>query len=229
MAAAAAGCGSCDKTKVVLPRGSKIPDFQENPLDVLLERLSRQVAVPVLRATGHTPNAITGYSFACGLVALACLAHGRVHAACVWLALGYFFDVVDGQYARTFGLVTHAGDVFDHMTDLVVAAGLGVLLVVRYGVAAGALVGGLALAGSVLSLGCQQRNVAAAATTPGERPQSPRRGGGESLDRLRRVCPDRRMVRVTRFLGGATSVLVVILGCLLLERRRGGGITAPHG
>lgn len=189
-----------------LPRGSKLPDHQANPLDVALERLSREAVVPWLRATGHTPNVITAYSFACGLVALVHLARGRIGAFGLWLTLSYFFDVVDGQFARSFDMVTHVGDILDHGTDAIVAVGCWALLAGRHGVLPATALFLPLLLGNVLMFGCQQQNC----------PPAP----AESLDRLRAVCPDRRWVRVTRFLGGGTGVLIIILGSWALERRR---------
>ncbi len=98
----------------------KIPAHQENPVDDALIRLA-ELTAPAFKATGHTPNMLTGYSLVLGLAAVWALAAGWASwtFAALWMA-SYFFDCADGFYARAYGMVSQGGDLFDHVKDVVV-------------------------------------------------------------------------------------------------------------
>jgi phosphatidylglycerophosphate synthase len=187
--------------------GNKIADVHENPVDIVLLRISERL-LPVLHATGHSPNHITTYSFALGLTSVYCLYHHRVSLFAVLFFVSYFFDCVDGQYARRYRQVTAFGDAYDHGTDVVVALLLGVVLVVRYAHITRplhiALIGCLVYL-NAMSFGCQQ------CVYNG--------GNAELLDGLHAVCPSRGAIHWTRFFGGGTTVLLLVLLVLLLQRR----------
>jgi hypothetical protein len=99
--------------------GNKLPQDEENPVDRVFLRITASLA-PYFRATHHTPNMLTTYSFVCGLLGLAALAHGHVGWFTSLLLLSYLFDCADGQFARRYGMVTTFGDLYDHGTDLLV-------------------------------------------------------------------------------------------------------------
>jgi phosphatidylglycerophosphate synthase len=188
--------------------GNKLSDEHENPVDILFLRLGDCIR-PALRSTGHTPNVITTYSFVCGLASVYALYRGRVPAFAVLFLLSYFFDCVDGQYARAYGMTTEWGDWYDHATDVVVLALLAVVVTVRYraaltpayGVAAAAVV-----ALMLVNFGCQQRAYA------GQRPP-------ETLDAVRGLCPSDGMLPWTRFFGSGTAVVAFVLFIVHLHAR----------
>lgn len=188
--------------------GNKLADLHENPVDVVLLRISERV-LPVFRAAGHTPNDITTYSFAFGLLSVYCLYHRRVIAFAALFFVSYFLDCVDGQYARRYRQVTALGDAYDHGTDVAVLLLLAVVLAVRYAHAATPVHAVLVAAFlylNAVSFGCQQRVYA------GD-------GDGELLDRLHGACPSRAAIHWTRFFGGGTTVLLLVTLVLLLQRR----------
>ena len=77
----------------------------------------------------HTPNMITTYSFATGLLAVWALWHRRISLFMLLFSTSYIFDCLDGQFARRYDMCTKFGDVYDHVTDMFIYfAVLGVVL-----------------------------------------------------------------------------------------------------
>ena len=170
---------------------NKINSSFENPIDKILLRLV-DVLNPIFRATGHTPNAITTYSFAFGLLSVFFLYTGRATLFVVFLFLSYLMDCLDGSFARKYNMVTQLGDVYDHVTDFVVMSLFAMLLYHRVSLSVGLLVAGAALL-MCCHLGCQQRNCTAGAC-----------GDGELLDSFKCLCPDARWIRLTKYFGSGT-------------------------
>ena len=97
----------------------KIPNEIDNPIDnVLIEGADR--LCPVLYQTGHTPNIITTYSLITGLLSAYFLYHGKLWLFVLFYTLSYFFDCVDGHFARKYDMITDFGDAYDHFKDIFV-------------------------------------------------------------------------------------------------------------
>jgi len=79
---------------------------------------------PVFRALHMTPNHITVLSGVFGVACvLAILLEHWVLAGWFYF-VSYFFDVADGNYARTYNMVTQFGDLLDHAKDAIVVLGV---------------------------------------------------------------------------------------------------------
>lgn len=180
--------------------GRKIPASMENPLDNVLiwvcERLS-----PFFRSLGHTPNALTTYSLITGLGSVYSLWQGNLWTFAILWFVSYFFDCIDGYFARKYDMVTAFGDMYDHVKDTVVNALLFVVALARYRSSVsvwhiGVVVASLALMG--MHLGCQERIYSA-------------RGGEDSvLTHLTRMCPDPDWIYATRWVGTGTFQVVAV-------------------
>ena len=170
--------------------GFKISSNHENPLDILLTRLASTLN-PVFRATGHSPNLITTYSFIAGLLAVYFLYQGHI----------VLFSVL--FFARQYHLESKFGDLYDHITDVVVFSLIVVVVILRYRSVIdwlAILIFGGVLMLTLVHLGCQQRNC------------SPRNcKGDETLDGLKTLCTDRRHIAWTRYFGTGTFIVVIIL------------------
>ena len=182
--------------------GFKISSNHENPLDILLTRLASTLN-PVFRATGHSPNLITTYSFIAGLLAVYFLYQGHIVLFSVLFFVSYFFDCCDGSFARQYHLESKFGDLYDHITDVVVFSLIVVVVILRYRSVIdwlAILIFGGVLMLTLVHLGCQQRNC------------SPRNcKGDETLDVLKTLCTDRRHIAWTRYFGTGTFIVVIIL------------------
>lgn len=189
------------------PPADKVAVNHENPLDAWI--LARTVRLlPVLRRTGHTPNAITTYSFLCGLASVACLRAGSMIGFVLLYAAAYVFDCLDGQFARHYGMTSAFGDWYDHATDLTVYALVAYTTYERCPpgrVGPGASLA-LTSAAAVLlvNIGGQQRLHREAQLERGESHEP------ESLDAFRCLCPRIGWVRWARFGGYATFNVVSV-------------------
>lgn len=185
--------------------GTKIAAELENPIDNLLLRVCEAVE-PSLRAVGATPNMITGLSALAGAGSVWTLWHRRPADFAGLYSLAYFFDVLDGDMARRYGMVSRLGDVLDHANDALRCAGVLLVVVVRRRMAAWAwLVMAVTLVMQGSHLGCQQK--AYALTRPAEHP-------AETLDALIPLCPARDGhvgMKLTRWFGVGTWQAVFML------------------
>ena len=102
-----------------LKEGKKIPDSLENPIDVTIIYIGRKL-FPFFRTLGLTANGLTTISLILGLGS--CYSFHQKYYKCSALLyfVSYMFDVLDGNYARTYKIVSKFGDYYDHYKDLLV-------------------------------------------------------------------------------------------------------------
>ena len=203
-----------DALNDTLSKGQKIHPDLDNPIDNLFIATA-DAAMPLFRATGHTPNMLTAYSGVCAALAVWQLYRGNLLPFSVaWLA-AHWFDCADGHYARVYGMETELGDTLDHVKDTLAMLALVLVCVLKYPppwwvVAAGVLL----WLSSAMHLGCQQKHYARHLGC----------NSGESLDRLQCLCPwddTRAALGVTRYVGvGTAQVLTVALVWFLVTRRQ---------
>jgi phosphatidylglycerophosphate synthase len=101
--------------KKLLP--NKLHPVQENPIDILLAKLANGMKKN-FHTIHFTPNHITTLSLIFGLMSVFLLYKDKYILSVVFFIISYFFDVLDGIYARTYNMVTKFGDYYDHLTDL---------------------------------------------------------------------------------------------------------------
>lgn len=176
----------------------KIPREFENPIDDVLIEWADQLC-GVLRATNHTPNVITTYSFVSSLLALWALWKGKIGWFAALWALQYFWDCVDGHYARKYNLSTKFGDMYDHITDITSTVALGVMVYLKYRPRAWMYAGTVALTALMfMHAGCQQKV------------HAHQQSETETLDRLKHMCKDPSWIHWTRFFGFGTCQFAMI-------------------
>lgn len=146
----------------------------------LVQRLSRPVTRLLLR-TPLTGNHVTGLNLLVGLAALAALARGGTTwalAGAVLLQGYYILDHCDGDVARTRGLASRSGFLFDRGVDVLVHTLLFPALAVaesrRIGAAAPLWLGAVAAVAiaAILVVFLRQRLGTAARRPPAVRPTS---------------------------------------------------------
>jgi len=189
---------------------NKIIDQHENPVDLYLLKIV-DVLNPVLYATHHTPNQITTYSFLCGLASVYCLYRHNLPGFVVFLFFSYFFDCVDGSFARKYKMVSRFGDIYDHITDALVLLMFAVLIYTRYRTLISKwtfFIFLLLVALMCCHLGCQQKNCVAESCVD-----------GESLNCLKLLCRNPEWIRVTKFFGTGTFFVFLAGVCILYERK----------
>jgi phosphatidylglycerophosphate synthase len=105
----------------------KIPCDLENPIDNVLYDLSDWMC-PFFYKTGHTPNMITTYSLITGVLSCYFLWKGHILLFGIFYAISFFFDCMDGHFARKYNMTSKFGDMYDHIKDNIVA--LSILFVI---------------------------------------------------------------------------------------------------
>lgn len=206
----------------------KIDQSQENPLDNWLISICDYVC-PVFRYLNFTPNDITTLSLITGLLSVYFLARGRVWAFVVLFFLSYFFDCLDGHFARKYNMVTKFGDMYDHIKDVVVS---GLVLIVaiyrnyRCSTTPELLVSILVLCivstGTAIHIRCQEKIYNGDGDPSDEQ--------SKSLEAMNSWLPEsfcpgttdeaESMIRWTRFFGCGTTIVTILLLVVYMEKIR---------
>lgn len=98
----------------------KLPSHLENPVDNLYYYYVEKIADRLYKKKKITPNQITTVGNMFGIIGLYLLYKKLYLSSALFYVLRYFFDCLDGYYARTHNLVTIFGDYYDHYSDLII-------------------------------------------------------------------------------------------------------------
>jgi cardiolipin synthase len=101
----------------------KIKKEYENPIDNILYDLC-EIISPTFYKFGFVPNTITFLSFITTLVSLNYYNFEQNIQGSIFLIISYFFDCLDGYFARKYNMISKFGDYLDHGTDFFLALGL---------------------------------------------------------------------------------------------------------
>ena len=99
-------------------KAKTIPSSLENPIDNVLYSVSYETN-KFFKYIDFTPNAITSLSLFLTILGVLSLFNQFYKLAAVLIFLGYFFDCSDGNFARTYNMISDFGDKYDHASDLV--------------------------------------------------------------------------------------------------------------
>ena len=182
----------------------KIPCDLENPIDNVIYDLSNRLC-PFFYKTGHTPNMITTYSLIMGVLSCYFLWKGQVVLFGICYAISYFFDCMDGHFARKYKMTSKFGDMYDHIKDVAVYL---ILIIVIYTKCSKNINIPLILLFLVftclliINTGCQQKNC----TKDDENPDD-----SKSLNITRSLCPNKDAIKWTRYFGAGSYTLFLIL------------------
>lgn len=99
--------------------GNKLPPMYDDQIDMFYKKYI-DIMNPYFKKLGFTPNDITTISFISGL--LACYLYYKEYyiLSGILIIISYFFDVMDGYYARIYKMQTTFGSYYDVTTDLIV-------------------------------------------------------------------------------------------------------------
>lgn len=96
----------------------KIPRNLENPIDDYLLDLSEYIS-PTFYKLGFTPNKITTLSNISTIIVVLLLLKAQYIWAAFFVLVAYFFDCLDGHFARKYNMVSSWGDYYDHVSDTI--------------------------------------------------------------------------------------------------------------
>ena len=95
----------------------KLPYYLDNPIDNLLIYISES-SKHIFYYLYFTPNMITSLALITSTLGINEFIHSNYIVSCLLFNLSYFFDCLDGHYARSYNMVTVFGDYYDHLSDL---------------------------------------------------------------------------------------------------------------
>lgn len=95
----------------------KIEKNYENLFDDFLIDIAEYVS-PFFYKLKFTPNDITTLSLITGLASVYFLYKQNIVLFSILWIVSYFFDCLDGHFARKYNMVTKFGDLYDHVKDI---------------------------------------------------------------------------------------------------------------
>ena len=109
--------------------GRKINKEHENFIDNVLIDACEPVSAAIRKHIPKmTPNIITVFGTAIGLLAIYFLQKENYMVALVLFWFSYYIDCLDGYYARKYDMITKLGDYLDHVRDVLI--GITVIIVI---------------------------------------------------------------------------------------------------
>jgi hypothetical protein len=181
----------------------KIPDDIDNPIDNVLISIADKLC-PYFHTLGHTPNMITTYSLITGIISCYFLYFKRITGFVIFYTLSYFFDCMDGHYARKYDMITKFGDMYDHMKDILVISAVLWITYIRNRKKIGRYTILFAIVLILLfvsHMSCQEINC---------EPEFKDRHN-DYIIKSELLCPDKDYIKWTRFVGCGTVNLIMIL------------------
>jgi phosphatidylglycerophosphate synthase len=103
------------------PTGRKLPQQLENQVDNAMISVVEKIH-PFFKRAGFTPNGITFLSALFQGTSVYLTYIGSYVLAALFFIIGYFFDDMDGWYARYYKMTSLSGDMFDHYKDITIVA-----------------------------------------------------------------------------------------------------------
>jgi CDP-diacylglycerol---serine O-phosphatidyltransferase len=99
--------------------GKKILDEYDNPIDQGLSKVG-DLFIPLFNKINYTANGLTTLSLIFAVPALYYLYNHNLALFTIYAAISYFFDIMDGRYARRYNMVSEVGDHYDHFKDILI-------------------------------------------------------------------------------------------------------------
>lgn len=109
----------------------KIPQELENPIDNIIISTCSTIS-PIFKFLNMTPNMLTTISFIIGAYSIKEYTNKQYVNSSILFALSYFFDCMDGFFARKYNMVTVVGDYYDHLKDFTIIGIIMFLIFKKY-------------------------------------------------------------------------------------------------
>lgn len=188
----------------------KIPCEIDNPIDNLLLNFIDKLC-PIFKKANFTPNGITTISLFFGLISMYFLYAGKIYFFGLSYFISYFFDCMDGYYARKYNMVSLIGDIYDHIKDAVIAIGIFIIFLKRnyscskQNILFAFILFTACMIPMLVHMGCTEKI--------SKRDESP------SLNFTKILCPNVKAVSYFKYFGCATMILVFIFTIIWTEMK----------
>ena len=97
--------------------GRKLSKNLDNPIDTLCLIIGVKMNA-ILYQYNFTPNMLTFISLILSLIGVYFIYIQSYKIGSILLFIGYYFDCVDGNFARKYNMISKFGDYFDHISDI---------------------------------------------------------------------------------------------------------------
>lgn len=184
--------------------GRKISRQYEAVVDNFLIDGCEPVATK-LHDFSFTPNMITTIGLVFGVFAVISLYEKRYVLSVILLWIAYWFDCLDGYYARKYNMETQLGDYYDHFRDIFVISAFVIILMIKlkmpYNIFFVASIA-IAIYLMLCQIGCQEKN-------------SNYKNANKMLSVFKNLCPSRQFIRISRLAGCSTMVMVITIFAMI--------------
>jgi len=180
----------------------------DDPIDHILYKVADSIS-PAFKTLRHTPNMITTYSLVFGLLCAYCLYKDNIVGFVIFYVISYFFDCMDGHFARKYKMTSKFGDWYDHVKDIVVWFIILYIAYLKYSsILKPVHIAVLLFIVSLLfiHIGCQRKQLD--------------ENKKQTLDVLRDVCPDKSIDKYTKYIGTGMFNLFFVLYIVYLYHLR---------
>lgn len=187
---------------------NKLSDEQENPIDRLLLIFTSK-CLPYFNRLKMTPNHLTTIGFLLGILSIYLVYNDHIWLAILPLILRYVFDCADGQYARHYNMTSNFGDLYDHITDVVFAVGIIMLVLIKTTRPKNQILGSLLVmilmhVLAMIHFGCQE------SIYKTNKPSL-------SMRFVKPLCKNpEKLIKYTRFFGSGTQYVVFIFWIIFM-------------
>jgi phosphatidylglycerophosphate synthase len=188
----------------------KIKKEHENPIDNINIDISDKLC-PFFKKLNFTPNGITTLSLIFGLISIFFLLKRNIILFSITYYISYFFDCMDGHYARKYKMTSKGGDLYDHVKDVTINVILGLIILFYFKIPINnkiIIVILIIIMFTLMSihLGCQEKIYDSDESS--------------TLKFTKKMCKNpHKYIKYTRFFGCATwtifIILVVIYVCII--------------
>jgi phosphatidylglycerophosphate synthase len=191
----------------------KLEKIYENPFDNVIIDIAHWLNVHIFRPLHFTPNMLTTISLLFGILSPLFFHMKYYTLAGICYFVSYLFDCADGDYARTYNMVTEFGDYYDHFSDIIkIILLIVVILVHKINIKLKIwffIIWIILQYMSFMHLGCQELI---------HNPKSK-----QFLSRLIPLCKNKKNIVWTRYFGVGTHVIFVtlFLFCISCKNKNG--------
>ena len=178
--------------------GRKLKEEYENPIDNILIKFSIYIGKILSQFPIFTPNVFTTLSLIISIVGTYYVYNKSYKLGAILIFIGYFFDCLDGNFARAYNMVTDFGDKYDHISDIVKFILLLLVFIfakLKKNTKILLVIVNLLFIFSFIHLGCQEQYSSQKTV----------------LDYLKFLCSNKKNIVWTRYLGVGTGYTILCL------------------
>jgi phosphatidylglycerophosphate synthase len=203
------------KKRAVLIIMSKLHSDDENPVDHVLLK-GCDYLLPYFKKLNFTPNGLTTLSNIFSIMGIYSFTQNLPIQFYVFIWLGYFFDCMDGHYARTYKMTSKFGDYYDHISDVFLLLVFAYFVYKYYGkyFTLSTLSGQVFILSSLIVLYLMGKHIGCQEKIHEENGDDLEQS--HSLAILKNLCPNEADVKWTRYFGIGSGFLYFYTAALIL-------------